>query len=49
MIYNIDFSSILSVVGAMLVSGALIGVIVSFLSHIVRAVIRAVSNGRVDF
>ena len=49
MIYNIDFSSIVAVVGAMLVSGALIGVVVSLLSHIIKAAIKAVTRGRVDF
>ena len=48
MIYNLDFKAVLAVIAVMLVPGAVIGSVMSFLSHIVKFAIKAVTKGRVD-
>lgn len=48
MIYNLDFKYLIGIIAVMLVPGAFIGCIVSFLSHIVKFAIKAVTKGRVD-
>lgn len=48
MIYNLDFHYLITIIAVMLVPGAIIGALVSFISHIVKFAIKAVTKGRVD-